>query len=760
MKNNILHLFAFNDLKNHRRDTKITIITIFIVSLIVMTLTFFKSLIINGDYINYQKESGTYTYSTDYYNYNEDNRLEKLKSEEYIVEGRKTSLQSLQHCFLYDYGYSLNNESMVALEGDYSILSISLKNGRMPEKENEIAIKKSVLDHWGYDEKLGNIISLSYVSYEGSKLSYDNSGDDFAAFHEFDKKAQISEFKIVGILEETGSSDIIVSKKIMNLFHLYIKTELNQETGHNYVIDNYEKLHLNIAPTIDNFGGIDYTNFILVLIQLLIIIISVSLIYGLTLSSFERKQKDFTLLRSIGATQSQIYYVIFIEAIILSVLPLFISLIIFYIISKCVSFSSLNLILNFDFLDMLWSAFVVLSIVFISYFVPARSVTRKALSGTFDGQEFQHFYYQYKKPHQLRPFYLAWRQLTSLKKKMIIKIFLITLVTIFSMILSRNIIMNFENKVILKEKNNITYKHILSYDEKIDLTDVNIYAENVYIRPFTIPDTLYENHVFMENDIVYCCPKIYCCNEDITKIYNVIALKQNQIIVSDNSFNSLNMSYKENDEIMFLGEKYELVDIVHDDENIVIVSVDVFKKYIEDDSYYIRLDIKFKDVHQKRVAMLECKEFMELQFLRDYTTTYHEDTIINIKQLFIQYLLIICCISVIYIYLYSFEIWKQREDIGSFQLLGLSKNEIFKIYFYKSFIICMFGITCGGIYYFLDLYYKYHALINMQYIFSLYLIVFTILCSMMIIILISFISLIPLKGILKKDAFENKNTRE
>ena len=56
--------------------------------------------------------------------------------------------------------------------------------------------------------------------------------------------------------------------------------------------------------------------------------------------------------------------------------------------------------------------------------------------------------------------------------------------------------------------------------------------------------------------------------------------------------------------------------------------------------------------------------------------------------------------GIIYIYQLSYEILKQRETIGTYQLLGMRKFEIWRIYVYKSGMIALIGFVCAVYYHF------------------------------------------------------------
>lgn len=756
MKNNILITFAINDLKNHRKDSFITMITIFIVSITVMVISLFTPYYTNDEYVKYLNKYGYYSYSTAFYNNNDKKQLEEGI---FKIDNQEYRLNDLKHCWVYEYGKTLQGDSMNIFEGDSSILTIRLLEGNMPTKENEIALKASVLENWGYEDKLGINVKFSYNSYKEADISYIMNGNDIS-YEIYNDSLDNKEFKVVGILNEQYQSSIIVGDKPTKFFHLYLYSGLNEVTNDYYIINNAEDYQLNSAYSRSDFYDLGNRNMILVIIQLVIWIVSISLIYGFTLTSFELKQKDFTLLRSIGSTQRQIYFIIFIQSILLSIAPIILSMVIVYIVSLIISTIPIYNIIDFNFGNIVFNGLTVLFVVFLSYFIPARSVTRKAMIGTFEGMEFQRIYYQYKKLHQLKPFYLAWRQLVSLKKKMIIKLFLVSLVVIASMGIVKSII-------VLNHTSNSYSQSLEQYrlypkGKEYNIESIRKYTNNIIKTDYLITGGNYDSDYFDDLSYFYSS-YVYCQNEDFSDYYNLNSLNNNQLIISDIFVNDLSLDLDVGSKVMFWDKEYEIVQIVDFPQQMIVLNENDYAGLEDVNNANQMFLIEFSDNVQKSQGLLECKELMELVHDSGYIYPKMNQENVEVASLleadYINVIKIVC-FSIVYIFQYSFELYKQKEDIGSYQLLGFTKKEVASIYFCKSFIIGMIGLICVGIYFYLDIYYTYKALINYQYIFSIVNIVFMILGAVFIIVIISFISLYPLLFILKNEGIENKYTRE
>ena len=199
MKNNILYRFSINDLKIHKKDTLVISFTVFIISCIVMMMTLLTPLI----HLQTQKENGTYNYSYEYLRSDENKRYqpEDLLNLTLIEQGQEKTIKDFPHCFLFTCGTTLNDEIMFDLQGDASIMATVLSQGRMPKNENELAVKETVLQRWGYDVQVNQSVTIAYIP--------ENDDQDVI----------VKSFDIVGLLQESGMSEIVVSSLSHNHSH-------------------------------------------------------------------------------------------------------------------------------------------------------------------------------------------------------------------------------------------------------------------------------------------------------------------------------------------------------------------------------------------------------------------------------------------------------------------------------------------------------------------------------------------------------------
>lgn len=755
MKNNILNRFAIKDLKNHKKDTIITMFTIFLISMVVMLVTTLTPLITNKKLNEYQNTYGTYNYSSEVL-YND---MNEFKEKDIIVHGNTKSYQDYQTCFMNIAGYTLNEEMMFEVIGDYQVIGLQILEGKAPSKSNEIAVKKSVLENWGYEQKANQKIALSYVGniqYDDIPFAY------YITSLSMNGEPQVQEFLVVGILPETNQTDILVCNLPTHACIVYINTGLDDN------IDNCIDLNLMY-----NYDLIDYTNVFtnittLTMIEAFIIIITVALMYGVTIASFEKRQKDYTLLRSIGATQRQLLYVVFLQSLLLSLLPIILAylltILICFIIPMMVSLP-VDISMSLDHLK--FNIGMIFIVVFISYFIPARSVLRKSLTGNFDGQEFTYFYYRYKKLHRMRPFYLAWRQLIGSKKKMIMKLLLLFLIVVNCMKIIGDINLQYVEKSVYQEVNQKTEINVI-------LDEDNSYKLNIedfkYLKPYTKDIYSFEYFNYDGSDMFssseYYVEKYYKDSQYIQNYFSTKPLNEGEIILSSN-FIERNQELKVNDTINFIDKIYKVVQIVEDNNRFMILPKEDYNDFTEHQTFQQQIVMSFDSIQQKTKMLLNCpNEIADLykhynvKSISPYVWEFYTNSstiVLNSGQT----LLFIAICAVVYIYQFAYEIYKQRDDIGSYQLLGMTTHEIWKIYFYKSLFIGLVGFISGGIYNFLDRYYIYQGMSEyLDRIMSISYILPVVLISLVIVILFMVLSLIPLWSILRNEAFDNKNVRE
>lgn len=726
MKNNILIHFAINDLRNHYKDTLISFLTLTCLSLAFMVITFLSPLIINQRVIEHQNKYGENDYVSQMTMTNDDISQMQLQ-----INNQKLTLQdkSIKYALVYNIGYSLTNDQIECIKNDSSLLAINIKEGIYPTHDNEIAVKETVLKNLGYDILLNQTVDIPYR----------DANDQY----------QVSTWKVVGFLENSGSASIIVGNTNAQQATLYISTNGQK-------IDNAKELSLeknyDIEREISSSGSLDF--FVIVLNFSLFIIGSI-ILSGLTIASFDNRKNDYALLRGIGATNRQLYFIVFVQALILLVLAIIVSSLIYFAIVYFVKFFlETRISLQFYFQYYTGNIFVITLIAFISYFMPARGACRRALTGTFEAAEFQYFYYRYKKLHNMRPLYLGWRQLVGRKKQMIVKIFLIFIITLLTMNIVGNCIYdNYIQNLQMNNTNSIWLDYTPIGDSSYLPQEIfDVYKDSASeIRYFHVADMSGRGTEYAK------VSKVYAYNADIKKEFGLQSEPKPGEIITSRIFLSIDQPQTD---LRLFNEIYTAIESVDSESSFVIMNEKDFIKY-GDIEHYQNIKIYFDTIQDKTKGLIDFAK--KTQYTDDFY--WQDGMLLEQYQMNSQYDIfdsfpILSCIigaSFIYVYQLAFEIFKQRETIGTYQLLGLRKFEIWQIYAYKSFFIAIIGLICS-IYYHFASYYLNNIEWNIYITFNALL--WQIGISLVIIAILIALSLLPLYSILNKEGLENKNIRE
>ena len=309
MKNNLLHHFAIQDLKTHRNDSKVTLVTLIALSFCIMMITFLTPLLLNSYILNLQAEHGSYDY-TSYTTYDKD---EILKTP-ITYQNKETMFKDadFEYALVADIGYSYGDDSIHYIEGNKDILSIQLKDGHFPKKENEVAIKESTLKHIKLDQNIE-------VAYRYYQPTLDGNNECYNA---------VGQWKVVGILQESGDTDILLGKQTTpQKYDVYIDTYKQENISVHGDIRLDRVIDLN-----QDIGSKSQLNFLIVVVEFVLFIVGCIIVSGLTIASFENRKNDYTLLRGIGATKRQVYYIVFIQAMLLALLSIIVASIAYVIV--------------------------------------------------------------------------------------------------------------------------------------------------------------------------------------------------------------------------------------------------------------------------------------------------------------------------------------------------------------------------------------------------------------------------------------------
>lgn len=710
MKNNILNRFAFNDLKIHKKDSLSLLIMIFISSLIIFTLSFISQTYNKEKYDEYKQKYGTYSYySTEF-----DGSIEGKEIE---LFGEDIPLSQLDYAVLEKYGNDLNGHTLLMINGNPEVVGVQLSKGRFPENTNEIIINERYLKEYNCDYDIDDMIELTYID---ELYPYYTKGN-----------IKTREVKIVGFINELSDYPLVVKLDKPIDYQLYFATPNNAESNSHSVSNEGGFLSLARNTNVDKLYTMSTVAYTLALAEIVTFIISVTLIYSVSIVSFEKKQRDYTLLRSIGITQKQLYYIVFIQTLILSAIPVLFACIIHYIASMII-----NTGVSLDI--YLWNIFKVITIVFVGYFIPAHSITRQSLLGSFEGVEFRRFYYQYKKLHKMRPFYLGYRSLIALKKPAFLKIILLAVISFQILDLTSQNSLDENKPVQTGYQYNMAYyinsKPLPSEDSWDFMKE---YTNHIYILPCIENSGESRIYIYSDTQDVKNFYK-YQYNVDEGKCLingeRLVDLKDN----FDNTF-----VFDESTRYVVLHKNdYERYKMNWESQNVIFV----FDSFQQKNNMLKSVSSKLSSILLKNTVSID-----ELNYNLMYKQYLESQKPIETN---LKVYIFLMSLIVVYIFLFSLESLHHKEDIGTYQLIGMTSKEIKHVYFYKSFIISFVGFILGGIYYMLT----YYSLIRSKDVIN-YLVLPPIITWIVLMVIIV-LSLISLHTVLKGSGFDNKLTRD
>lgn len=338
-----------------------------------------------------------------------------------------TNSAGLSKSFVYDsLGYSkLNNEKKNLVEvkecdkNAFESYQVKLKEGKLPQNNNEIVLSESAIPL--INKKVGDNITLDI----GKRISADgkNLEDPIVWDHETIINKKRKDFKIVGImnkpkndigdevvsaitfldLNSKSKNDIlkvgILANKPKEIYkisesiakNLGLKEEvvesnnLDDENNDNGV--HYKNLSFN-EPLLRLKGASAYANIdktasiAIVIVITLVVICTIATVYNSFSISISERKKQFGILNSVGATKNQVMKLVFIEAIIVSLIGIPVGLIIgtfaIDLVLKLIQLSfnnsqigNMNLRLVYNPYAIVLSTIIVLFTIFVSAVFPA-----------------------------------------------------------------------------------------------------------------------------------------------------------------------------------------------------------------------------------------------------------------------------------------------------------------------------------------------------------------------------------------------------
>lgn len=424
-----------------------------------------------------------------------------------------------------------NSYNIVRLSDNFSeLVNTTIIEGAYPQT-GQIALSQDLLDSFGYQGKIGETITINYNDLNDNSITVTAKLSGIILNNEISLKYNTLSMtgKITEQFQLVKLGDVIlppetVSSKTVSMFVYDQKLTTDVQSDNFYslmenrfpIVYNY-RLYTNNGYTIDAASQFSAQLFFLG-VCLAVGAICLTLMLGITLSSLQRRTREFTLLRAIGQTKKQLFKMLLSQLLLFVVLAIIIAvpLIILitylgtYLIRKYI-FIAAALLLNPALI--LGMIIVGVLIIFVGMFIPSYQASKKSLSGAFDEQTFKYFEVRYKKLYYQNPLQLAKRQLVKNIKLNFILIIILT-ITFNSM---NNLIMSYRSY----QDNQQAYNQVLKNNEikitveggrngltKKQIDELEILQDQVYYGKSGIGDQLVyswdscEKSPFIENGYV------------------------------------------------------------------------------------------------------------------------------------------------------------------------------------------------------------------------------------------------------------------
>ena len=216
--------------------------------------------------------------------------------------------------FTIDEGIKISDKLVVdiitATDKALELFPYKTKSGRLPEKENEVAMEKWVLSYINKDAKVGNEINVNNKKYTLVGILQDNIGSQINGNGVVLSKNNNINKQNAPLLVEISSKTNL--KTAVN--------ELKQLGEKDSVIENGALLSmLGAGEASSGFAGLYIA---LAIIIGIVLIATIAVIYNSFQISVVERIKQFGLLRAVGTTPRQIRKIVLREATILAVIAI------------------------------------------------------------------------------------------------------------------------------------------------------------------------------------------------------------------------------------------------------------------------------------------------------------------------------------------------------------------------------------------------------------------------------------------------------
>ena len=388
----MIYKLALKYLKENKRKSWMMFITITIVAILISTLTAYTGLVKHNKLLDNIEKYGSYHYAVEEVTEEQTNMI---NNDPFVLETSNT------------YQYARFEYGNIGYVEDISLLPIRFIEGSMPTKDNEIAIEKSVLIQLGYEMKLNQTVTLDITDLVGN--------------------VRTQEYVVSGIMEDysqymlTSSLQIITSKinmPVMNNRYVTVKSiDFTLASADNCVRNIF------VIPIIKGEVFLYYMNVKLMIFTVAFIGSLIILMLFITMN--RTLEKRMILLRSAGATKSQVRNIVWVYAIYLTIPAIPIAVII-SITSNYLLSIFLNLSFSYDLNTLIESILVTFLMVMIGSTYTATNASGVSLIGQLNVKK---SIVRVRKNRKLTPVFLAKRHLSMQRGPIFSSVFILALMS-------------------------------------------------------------------------------------------------------------------------------------------------------------------------------------------------------------------------------------------------------------------------------------------------------------------------------------------
>lgn len=303
---------AFSNMKYHKSKNILTGIAIFLTTLLLFIVP-----TMGLDLINSQKAAINELYPTWHALYrNVDEQTAAKLSAHHLVE-RYGLRSNLGYIDADDAKIALMYMDAEALE----MYKLELSEGRLPEKENEIAVSRGIMETLSQTGDIGDTVTVPFQVYRNGSLDFTEKNDFVICGFLHDTESNREQKSYTSLVSEAFLNEEIPAEEIRYRFLFQLETGRSSDT---------DRIENEIKQLAEQFGiaeqdyniNEDYLwanyvdpSFIPIMlgIMLVIILAGIITIYSIYYISMGERVQEFGKIKAIGATTGQLRRIVLME---------------------------------------------------------------------------------------------------------------------------------------------------------------------------------------------------------------------------------------------------------------------------------------------------------------------------------------------------------------------------------------------------------------------------------------------------------------